>query len=106
MNNSLKFVLVFIASVSLMFMIFYFYPAKIFDVKLIGKVAEEATEVHLTAFLGLDHEFKNELAVTHVEMERKLAGWMIMFICFIGLPTMIAYRLTLDKKKSSAEEQN
>ena len=105
MNNTLKFILVFIGSGAIMFLIFYFYPAEIFDAKAIGKSGDEVpVSLSMRAFLG-----KGELPTSLnpenvVEIKRSLSGWMILFICVIGLPLMFAYRSILTKHPKNLEE--
>lgn len=98
MNNTVKFILTFIVSGTVMFLIFYFYPAKIFDVEISNQVVDKSQEIHLKAFLGLDERFDIWLKQHHYEMKRKLSGWMILLICTIGLPAMIALRTTVSRK--------
>lgn len=86
-----------------MFLIFYLYPAEIFDSKIIGPLAETDQEVSLKAFLGLDGAFKQDLADKGFRFERKLAGWMILIIIMIGMPLMFAYRSMVSKNSKDAE---
>ena len=105
MNNTLKFILVFIGSGAALFLIFYFYPAEIFDAKAIGKTGDEVpVSLSMRAFLGRG-ELPSSLNPENVaEIKRSLSGWMILFICVIGLPFMIAYRSILTKREKKSEE--
>jgi hypothetical protein len=97
MNKTLKLVLVFFGSGTIMFLIFYFYPAKLFDVDLIRGSNSFIEEVHLSAFLGIDQRFEDYLSMYDYTLERRLSGWMIAFVCLIGLPLMLTYRASLSK---------
>ena len=81
-----------------MFLIFYLYPAEIFDVDISNEVVQKTEEIHLKAFLGMDERFNIWLHQNDYEMKRKLSGWMILLICTLGLPAMIAIRTTVSKK--------
>ena len=81
-----------------MFLIFYLYPAEIFDVNIIGPIASSETEVSMQAFLGWDDVFSQDMAEKGFTVERKLAGWMILIIITIGMPLMFAYRSLMTKK--------
>ena len=80
-----------------MFLIFYFYPAEIFDVNVIGSIATQEVGVSLQVFLGLDTSLAEELAVSNLTYERKLSGWLIFIIITIGMPLMFAYRSLVQK---------
>ncbi|UKN03668.1 hypothetical protein K6119_09095 [Paracrocinitomix mangrovi] len=95
MDKKLKFILVFLGSGIAMFLIFYFYPAQIFEVELSTLVAEKEETVSLRQFFGWDQDFNRDLLSSGVEMTRKLSGWMIAVVCFLGVPAMLAYRLTM-----------
>lgn len=88
-----------------MFLIFYLYPAEIFDVNIIGPVAFSETEVSMQAFLGWDDTFSQDMAQKGFTVERKLAGWMILIIITIGMPLMFAYRSLMIKKDKGADKE-
>ena len=88
-----------------MFLIFYFYPAELFDGKVVGPAAEAERAVSMKAFLGLDADFTQEIKSKGFTFERKLSGWMILIIMTIGMPLMFAYRGTLDKRRQETEEK-
>ena len=104
MDKKLKFILVFLGSGIAMFLIFYLYPAQIFDVHIEGRMAQSDTEVSLKAFLGLDTEFTESLRVSDSQMTTKLSGWMILIIITIGMPLMFAYRTLVQKTPRKTEE--
>ncbi|MEX1003654.1 MAG: hypothetical protein WDZ35_16160 [Crocinitomicaceae bacterium] len=105
MNNTVKFILVFLGSAIFMFLVFYFYPAEIFDAKVVGKDGGEvATNVSLRAFFGIGELPQHIHAENVVQLKKPLSGWMVVFICLLGLPLMIAYRSTITKKSSPTKE--
>mgnify|MGYP007077386315 CR=1 FL=1 len=103
MNKKTTFILTFLGSGIAMFLIFYFYPARIFDVELVSPLAENAEVVSLKVFLKLDKDFTSELAANSIVMKRQLSGWMILFICLLGLPAMIGYRVAFTKRPAEDE---
>ncbi|OIQ27417.1 MAG: hypothetical protein BM555_06105 [Crocinitomix sp. MedPE-SWsnd] len=103
MTGKTKFILIFLGSGIAMFLIFYFYPADIFDGKIVGPEAEAERTVSMKAFLGLDDAFNQEVDSKGFSFERKLSGWMILIILTIGMPLMFAYRGTLDKKGAKSK---
>jgi hypothetical protein len=108
MNNSLKLALIFFGSAVVMFLIFYFYPAKLFKVEVVGAHTSYLEEIHLTAFLGIDSRFQDYLDMYEYHLSRKFSGWAIAFICLIGTPAMLTYRFSISNKNEqdvSAEEQ-
>jgi hypothetical protein len=105
MNSTLKFILVFLGSGAAMFLIFYLYPAEIFDAKVIGRDAGEVeVSLSLKAFFGMGALPDGINPDNVVEVKRALSGWMIVFICLIGLPIMFAYRSVVTKESKPTEE--
>ena len=80
-----------------MFLIFYFYPAEIFDISLSGRIADSDLEVSMKTFLGFNEQFNIELIESGASLERKLSGWMILLIVTVGMPLMFAYRSIVQK---------
>jgi hypothetical protein len=105
MSNPAKFILVFLGSGIAMFLIFYFYPAEIFDAKVIGLDGSEMeTSLSMKAFFG-NGKLPDDVNPYNVaEIKNALSGWMIMFICLIGLPLMFAYRSVITKNIPKEEE--
>lgn len=106
MNKKTTFILTFIGSGIAMFLIFYFYPAQIFDVEFVGPYAESSQVVSMKQFLRLDKEFMAVMDISSTEMKRQISGWMILFICLIGLPAMIAYRVAFTNKPSPPDDSD
>ena len=104
-DKKTKFTLVFLGSGAVMFLIFYFYPAKIFDVWYQGSISQVEEQVSLKEFFGWDNELKNNLANQGIELERKLSGWMIALIILVGMPAMFAYRSLVSKKLESDKNE-
>ena len=104
MNKTSVFVLTFLGSGIALFLIFYFYPAEIFDVLFKSALSDSADEIHLKAFLGMDDAFNKKLDLGNIQMKRKLSGWLILIILTIGLPLMLAYRVAFTKKRSATPE--
>jgi hypothetical protein len=99
LNNTAKFILVFLGSSLALFLIFYFYPAEIFEAVVYGADGDSlAVDLSLKGFL-FESDFPNTVVAEHVvRIDKKLSGWMIMFVCLIGLPLMFAYRSIVSKK--------
>ena len=108
MNKTTTFVLTFIGSGIALFLIFYFYDAQIFDVRLNHALWKEpsADQTDLKSFLGMRPEWEAELAENGVTIKRSLSGWMILFILTIGLPAMIAYRVAYAKRPNASAQEN
>lgn len=104
MDKKTKFILVFLGSGAAMFLIFYLYPAKIFDVWYEGSIAQSEEQVSLKEFLGWDNELKTALAEQGITLKQKLSGWMILMIILIGMPAMFAYRSLVSRKVEEEKE--
>ena len=105
MSSTTKFILVFIGSGIAMFLIFYFYPAEIFDATVTGiNGTEMETSLSLRAFLGNGDLPDDVNAANVLEVKNKLSGWMILFICVLGLPLMFAYRSVVTKEPRKKED--
>lgn len=88
-----------------MFLIFYFLPMEIFEVRFVGSVAESEEYLTLQGFLGLDSALNEKLSLANLEMRRVGAGYLLSFISLIGLPFMLAYRSTISKDSRKKVEQ-
>lgn len=106
MNNKKKSVLIFLGSGAAMFLIFYFLPMEIFEVRYLSPIAESEQYVTLQGFLGLDAALNEELSATNLEMKRASAGYLLSFICLVGLPFMLAYRSIIIKEPRNKVEQD
>ncbi|MCB9225012.1 MAG: hypothetical protein R2780_05240 [Crocinitomicaceae bacterium] len=105
MSDTQKFILVFLGSGAAMFLIFYLYPAEIFDAKIVGLDGGEVeASLSLKAFL-FNGKLPDSINVENVTaIKRSLSGWMVFFVCVIGLPLMFAYRSIITKNPKSTEE--
>lgn len=106
MNNKKKFIFIFFGSGIAMFLIFYFLPIEIFEVRFVGSVAESEEYLTLPAFLGLDGALNEELSLANLEMRRVGAGYLFLCISLIGLPVMLAYRSIITKESRKKVEQD
>lgn len=107
----LKVVTVFLISAAAFFCIFYFYPAEIFECRVvelnaawIEGEASYVTEASLkTSLFGTDlpQEVDPE---TLVKITPTWKGLIIMFVCLIGLPAMIAWRSVVKRPEPEDEE--
>ncbi|MBK9190147.1 MAG: hypothetical protein IPM77_00890 [Crocinitomicaceae bacterium] len=90
----MRFFLIFIVSSAALFAFFYFYSANIFNCTLTGEFAEINADLSLKTILS-GEQLPAELITANIQtVKPTLQGYMILFICLIGLPLMIAYRLT------------
>lgn len=95
----MRFFIVFLISFLILVGFFYFYPANIFQAKIQSPLFEVTTEVSLKAIL-----FRTDLPEGIVpEVVRSVkpttVGILMLFICTIGLPILIAMRFTKKKKQ-------
>jgi len=97
-------ILIFILSFVILFAFFYFYPAHIFESKVVGDSSEMILDLSLKNIL-LGEDLPAQLNPENINSIRPtISGFMILLICLIALPIMIAYRTTISKK--SKEEIN
>lgn len=95
----MRFFIVFLISFLILASFFYFYPANIFQAKIQSPVFEITTEVSLKAIL-----FKTNLPEAIVpevvtSVKPTTVGILMLFICTIGLPILIAMRFSKKKKQ-------
>jgi len=101
----MKFLLISFGSALLFFLFFYFYPAEIFESKVSGNGTEAVVELSLKSILHKEN-LPEGLNPQNIESIRPtVAGFMIMIICMIALPVMIAYRFTLKKKVDDSSQE-
>ncbi|MBL7897414.1 MAG: hypothetical protein JNJ99_02680 [Crocinitomicaceae bacterium] len=90
----MRFFLIFIVSSAALFAFFYFYSANIFNCTISGQFTEINADLSLRAVL-FNENLPAELLTANIQsVKPTLQGYMILFICLIGLPLMIAYRFT------------
>lgn len=100
-------ILIFILSFAVMFAFFYFYPAHIFESKVIGNGSELTVDLSLKNIL-FSEDLPAQLNPANIKSIRPtISGFMILLICLIALPGMIAYRTTISKKsKENNDSKN
>ena len=90
----MRFFLIFLAAVAGFFAFFYFYPAAMFQATISNNLAQVTTDISLKTLLhGTDYP-NGILAENVSSVNLTLQGILILFICLIGIPLMIAYRMT------------
>ena len=94
----MRFFIVFLISFLILASFFYFYPADIFQAKIQILSSEIVTEVSLKALL-----FKTDMPRGILEdivgsVKPTFQGALVLFICLVGLPVLIAMRFS--KKKT------
>lgn len=105
MDKKLKFILVFLGSGAIMFLIFYLYPAEIFDAEIIGRDGGVIVqEVSMKSLLGQGDLPSNFNEDNVAEVKGKVSGWLIFVIITIGMPLMFAYRSLVQKTPKEKEE--
>lgn len=90
--------LIFTAVVALLFTFFYFYEVDLFEAQLSANNETFKREISFKTLLSGKTENGN------YAIKPTLQGWMILGAIFIGLPTMIAYRVTLKRYPRRARE--
>ena len=97
-------VIVFVACSLLMFFVFYFYPAEIFEAKVVNYFGEFEQDMSLRTMLTHQNLPENIVPDTLVSIRPTIKGGLILFICIIGLPIMVAWRTTVKKYRPDAGE--
>lgn len=106
MSKSVKFTLVFIGSSAVMFLFLYGTNSMIFDADFYDDYRRIHEELTIKEFLGFSDNLNAMLQENGYQLERKISGWLMLFICLIGLPAMIGLRAVVSKKsKEQAEEK-
>jgi len=93
----MRFFLIFLAAAAGFFAFFYFYPAAMFQANIASDLAAVTTDVSLKTLI-YKNDFPNGIIaenVTNVSLTAQ--GIMVLLICLIGLPLMIAYRFKKNK---------
>jgi hypothetical protein len=93
----MRFFLIFLCAAAGFFAFFYFYPAAIFQATLSSQMARVTTDISLQTLL-FKTDFPNGILAENVtDVNLTVQGMLILFICLIALPLMIAYRFTKNK---------
>lgn len=100
----MKFVLIFLGTAFLLLCFFYFYPAHIFEAKITGIGNEVVVDLSLKNIF-----FRQDLPAQFnpqniASIAPTVSGYLILLICTIALPAMVAYRLTMPKKSDDKKE--
>lgn len=99
-----KAALIFAVSSFFLVTIFYVYPAEVFeaDITVYAPTYVDGERTYqgylaFTQILGKSElpDFINQSDLVSIKMNIK--GWLVMFVIFIGLPVMIAWRVVLKK---------
>ncbi len=102
MDNKKRFILVFIGTATLLFGLFYFYPAQVFEGKVVGESGELIMDLSLRTLLFGDELPSNLNSENIISIGPTLSGWLILFVIIIGLPFMLAYRSTVKRPEKAA----
>jgi hypothetical protein len=93
----MRFILIFLCAAAGFFAFFYFYPAAMFEATISSDLAQVTTDISLQTFL-FKRDFPNGILAENVTaVNLTVQGVLIMIICLLGLPAMIAYRLSKGK---------
>lgn len=87
------------------FLIFYLAPVEIYEGKIIGPGSELVVDLSMrTLFFG--GELPDSLISENIQaVSPTIKGWMLLVVIHLGMPGMIAYRMTLNKKKEQEEKE-
>ncbi|MBK6953748.1 MAG: hypothetical protein IPO32_19010 [Crocinitomicaceae bacterium] len=88
----MRYFLIFVLSSAALFCFFYFYPAAIFQASIQGGLAEIITDVSLKTLLFKDDFPDGIIAENVVSLKPTLQGILLLLVCLVGLPAMIALR--------------
>jgi hypothetical protein len=100
-SDQMRFFLIFIASSAALFAFFYFYSANIFNCTLSGEFSEINADLSLKAIFFNGQLPAELISANIIAIKPTLQGYMILFICLIGLPLMIAYRFSKPRQKEA-----
>jgi hypothetical protein len=110
-----KVVVIFIATSVIFMTLFYFYPAEIFECWIVeADIFADGGEVGYKHDSSLGAAFFNKDFPKMVNPETLISiaptwkGYMIMIVCFFGLPAMVAWRSTVKRtpRPKGADNQN
>lgn len=73
--------------------LFYFFPATIFEASIVENGMNYSTDISLKGFFDFKSLPQAVYSVSITSVEPTWKGWAMLFICLIGLPMMIAYRI-------------
>jgi hypothetical protein len=91
----LKTVFTYLIAIGVFFCFFFFYTAEIFEADVIENGTKYSLDVSLHAFFNTAY-LPEVSSVPHVSsVTPTWKGWFLLFICLIGIPLMLAYRIGL-----------
>ncbi|MFK8039616.1 MAG: hypothetical protein AB8B74_15095 [Crocinitomicaceae bacterium] len=96
-----KSILVFIGVVVVLLCFFYFYKVELFQAEITSGGSNFIKEVSFSAFFEI-RTLPDDYAI-----KPTMQGWLLLAAIFLGLPTMIAHRVTLKRyPRRAAEKEN
>ena len=93
-----KSILVFISIIVLLLCFFYFYEVELFQAEITSSGETFVREVSFKKFFEI-RTMPNDYSI-----KPTLQGWLLLAAIFFGLPTMVAYRITLKRYPRRAEK--
>ena len=96
--NMKKPILVFIGVALVLLCFFYFYEVELFQAEITSNGESFIREVSFKKFFAFP-TLPNDYSV-----KPTLQGWLLLSAIFLGLPTMIGYRITLKRYPRRAEK--
>jgi hypothetical protein len=101
----MRFLIVFLVSCTLLFLLLWLYPAHIFESVVTGPGSELSVELSLKAiFLG--ENFPETVNAANVQsVTPTFTGYFMMVICLLGLPVLIAWRFSMKRTDETAEPE-
>ena len=90
-----KIILTYIGVIAAFFCFFFFYSAEIFEAKVLENSASYTIDIGLRGFMNWDYLPEAVSTTRVVDVMPTWKGWFLLFICLIGVPLMIAYRILL-----------
>lgn len=89
---------VFVIVLALLLTFFYFYSVELFQAEITENGMSFIKDVSLKQF------FESKPIPDDYAIEPTLQGWLLLCAIFLGLPIMIAYRVTLKRYPRRAEK--
>jgi len=88
--------LIFIVVVSILLTFFFFYQVDLFQAEITSNGERFIRDVSFKKFF--------ESKISDYKIKPTLQGWLLLTAIFLGLPLMIAYRVTLKRYPRRAEK--
>jgi hypothetical protein len=89
---------IFVLTCATLFSFFYFYEVDLFQAEINSNNSKIIKEIPLRNF------FQKQPVPTNYSVKPTLQGWLLLLAIFVGLPVMIAYRITLKRYPRRAEK--